>query len=154
MPQPLTSLLKKGCKWGWSEACTKAFKEAKLRLTSSPVLVHYNPDLPMHMAADASAYGVGAVISHVYPNDDEKPIAFSSRTLSQAEWNYFVTDPVPGRVQLGTNWEALGLIYGIQKFHQYLYGRKFTLVTDHKPITTIFGPKRGIPALAVARLQR
>ena len=45
------------------------------------------------------------------------------------------------------------MIYGVQKFPQYLYGRHFVLVTDHKPLTTILGPKRGIPPLAAARLQ-
>jgi len=50
--------------------------------------------------------------------------------------------------------EALSLIYGVQKFHQYLNGRKFVLVTDHKPLTTILGPKQGIPPLAAVRLQR
>ena len=45
-------------------------------------------------------------------------------------------------------------IFGIKKFHQYLYGRKFTLVTDHKPLTTILGPKKGIPVVAASRLQR
>ena len=44
------------------------------------------------------------------------------------------------------------MVYG--KFHQYLYGRKFVLVTDHKPLTTLLGPKKSIPTLAAARLQR
>ena len=55
---------------------------------SSQVLAHYNPKLPIKMAADASAYGVGAVISHIYPDGSERPIAFASRTLSKAEKNY------------------------------------------------------------------
>ena len=50
--------------------------------------------------------------------------------------------------------EALSLIYGVIHFHTYLYGRKFLLITDHKPLTTILGPKKGIPPLAAARLQR
>ena len=52
--------------------------------------------------------------------------------------------------------EALSIIFGVKKFHRYLhvYGRKITIITDHKPLTTILGPKKGIPSLAAARLQR
>ena len=50
--------------------------------------------------------------------------------------------------------EALSLIVGISKFHKYIYGRHFTLVTDHRPLTDLFGPKSGVPALAAGRLQR
>ena len=65
------------------------------------------------------------------------------RTLSNSEKNY---------AQLER--EALSLIYGVQKFHQYLYGRPFVLYTDHKPLTTILNSKKGIPPLSAARLQR
>jgi len=50
--------------------------------------------------------------------------------------------------------EALAIIFGIKKFHQYIYGRKFKLVTNHKPLTTILIPKTGLPALAAAQIQR
>ena len=99
--------------------------------------------MPIRLAADASAYGVGAVISHVFPDGTERPVAFASRTLTATERNY-------AQIQK----EALSLIYAVQKFHQYLYGRSFVLVTDHKPLTTILGHKAGIPSLAAARLQR
>ena len=82
--------------------------------------------------------GIGVVISHIFPNGDERPIAYASRTLSNSEKNY---------AQLER--ETLSLIYGVQKFHQYLYGRPFVLYTDHKPLT-----KKGIPPLSPARLQR
>ena len=65
---PLNQLLQKGHHWKWSRQCAKAFQQAKDQLTSSRVLAHYNPDLPIKLAADASAYGVGAVIAHVYPD--------------------------------------------------------------------------------------
>ena len=65
-----------------------AFKEAKERLVSSQVLVHYDSNLPIVLAGDASAYRVGAVISHVTPDGCEHPIAFASRTLSSTEQNY------------------------------------------------------------------
>ena len=48
--------------------------------------------------------------------------------------------------------EALSLAFGVKKFHQYHYGHKFTLITDHKPLLAILGPKKGIPPLAAARL--
>ena len=109
---------------------------------SATVLAHYNPDLPVHLAGDASAYGVGAVISHVFPSGEERPIAFASQTLSSSEKNYSQLEK-----------EALSLIFGLRKFQQCLYGRKFTLVTDHQPLT-IFNNKKGIPTLAAACLQR
>ena len=105
--------------------------------------MHYQNNLPLRLDTDASQYGVGAVISHVFPNGEEKPIAFASRTLNKSERNY---------AQIET--ETLSIIFGIKKFHQYLYGRKFLLVTDHKPLVTLLGPKSGIPTLAAARLQR
>ena len=141
--QPLNSLLKAGHKWAWTKECAQAFEAAKKLLASAPVLAHYDPSLPMKMAGDASAYGIGAVISHVFPDGQERPIAFASRTLTATERNYSQIEK-----------EALSLVYGIRKFHQYLYGRRFVLVTDHKPLTTVLGPKNGIPPLAAARLQR
>ena len=137
------NLLKDGAEWVWTEECSRAFKEAKQLLTSAPVLAHYNPALPIKMAGDASAYGIGAVISHVYSDGNERPISFASRTLSPSEQNYSQIEK-----------EALSLIYGIKKFHAYLYGRRFTLVTDHKPLITVLGPKSGIPPMAATRLQR
>jgi len=80
---PLNHLLRKDATWNWTTECAKAFQKAKKTLISSQVLAHYNPGLPIKMAADASAYGVGAVISHVLPNGSEHPIAFVSQTLSK-----------------------------------------------------------------------
>ena len=140
---PLNRLLGHNVKWKWTAECDRAFTLAKEKLVSSTVLAHYDTTLPIKLAADASAYGVGAVISHVYPDGTEKPVAFASRTLTSSERNYAQIEK-----------EALALIYGVKYFHQYLYGRRFTLITDHKPLMTILGPKTGVPSLAAARLQR
>ena len=118
--QPLTELLGKNVPWNWTDACKQACETVKQLLTSSSVLVHYQPERTVTLAVDASPYGVGA----------------SERNYSQLEK------------------EALAIIFGIKKFHQYLYGRKFVLLTDHKPLTVILGPKNGIPVLAASRLQR
>ena len=140
---PLNNLLKKHQKWKWTDACEKAFKWAKQALVSAKVLVHYDPNLPIRVAADASAYGIGAVLSHVLHDGTEHPIAYASRTLSASEKNYSQIEK-----------EALGLIFAVKKFHQYIYGRQFTLITDHKPLLAILGSKKGIPPLAAARMQR
>ena len=140
---PLHRLLRTQQQWNWSEDCQKAFMEVKQCLTQAPVLAHYDPRLPLVLAADASQYGLGAVISHRWPDGTERPIAYSSRTLNASERNYPQVEK-----------EALALVYGIKGFHQYVYGRRFELVTDHQPLTTIFGPKRGVPSLAAARMQR
>ena len=141
--RPLNRLLEKECKWVWSKACEMAFRKSKELMTSDMVLTHYNPDLPLRVACDASPYGLGAVLSHDMPDGTERPIAFASRSLTKAEKNYSQI-----------NKEALGLVWSVKKFHQYVFGRKFTLVTDHQPLTSIFNPNKGIPAMTATRLQR
>ena len=89
---PLNQLLEKDQKWMWSKECEQAFDETKSLITSEQVLVHYDPDLPIRVACDASAYGLGAVLSHKMPDGLEKPIAFASRTLNKAERNYSQID--------------------------------------------------------------
>ena len=96
--------------------------------------MHYDVKKPIQLDCDVSPYGVGAVISHVMPDGTERPVAFASRTLTKAE---------KGHAQLER--EALSLIFEVKKFHKYLYGREFTLLTDHCPLQTIFGKKTGVP---------
>ncbi|XP_056132701.1 uncharacterized protein K02A2.6-like, partial [Lampris incognitus] len=141
--QPLHQLLKKEVEWKWTPECAAAFKAAKEQLVKSSVVVHYDTQKPLRLACDASPYGIGAVMSHIMENGDEKPIAFASRTLTEAESKYSQIEK-----------EALAIIFGVTKFHKYLYGRKFSLITDHKPLLTILGPKSEIPTLAALRMQR
>ena len=81
---PLNRLLQASTEWKWDEQCDKAFKEAKEKLVSAPILAHYDPSKKLKLAADASQYGIGAVLSHVFANGCERPIAYASRTLSKA----------------------------------------------------------------------
>jgi hypothetical protein len=75
--------------------------------------------------------------------EPKKPIAYASNSLSDAKKNYSQLDK-----------EALVIVFGVKRFHQYIYGRLFTLITDHRPLLAILGPKIGIPPLAAARMQR
>ena len=140
--QPLNELLCKGKKWTWSAECEKAFEQGKQALVNSPALAHYDPTKPITLACDASPYGVGAVISHVESNGQERPVVIASRSLTKAE-----------EVMPKSKGRLLPIIFGVRKFHQY-HGRMFTLQIDHKPLMTILGPKTGIPTLAAARMQR
>ena len=139
---PLYKLLNKDCEWVWSEDCELAVKRANDELISPKVLMHYNPKLPLRLQTDASQYGLGAVLSHVTPEGSEKPFAFASRSLSKSESNYAHIEK-----------EGLSIIFGIKKFNQYLLGRQFVLVTDHKPLTSIFHPHKGTNSVTASRLQ-
>ena len=141
--QPLHQLLRTGQKWRWDQAHETAFKRVKKAMVSETVLAHFDPGKPLLLACDASPYGVGAVLSHVMEDGSERPIAFASRSLSTAEKNYAQIER-----------EALGIVFGVKKFNQYLEGHKFTLITDNQPLLAIFHPRKGIPATAAARLIR
>ena len=143
MLAPLHKLLQKGMQWEWTHDCQKAFEACKEGLTSDSLLVHYDLNRELRLACDASSYGLGAVLSHIMDDSQESPIAYASRTLSSSERNY---------AQIKR--EALSIVYGVKKFHQFLYGRKFTLVTDHQPLLVLLGPKPAIPTMAAARMQR
>ena len=140
---PLHQLLEQNSEWQWTEQCEQAFTEAKRMITSEQVLTHYDPVLPVGLACDASPTGIGAVLSHVMPNGSERPVPFASRSLTKTESKYAQIDK-----------EALSIVWGVKRFHIYLYGRWFTLITDHKPLTAIFHPEKGVPAMTAARLQR
>jgi hypothetical protein len=142
---PLYNLQCQSVDWLWSKECEQAFEFAKKAVASAQVLTHYDPTLPLVLTVDASPYGLGAALSHKMKDGREKPIAFASRSLGAAEKNYAQVEK-----------EGLAIIFGVKKFHMYLFGRKdkFTLVTDHQPLVKIFGPKTNIPTLAAARMQR
>ncbi|GFR29767.1 hypothetical protein TNCT_40401 [Trichonephila clavata] len=138
---PLNNLTKKNVRFLWSKDCQVAFEQIKKEICSPKVLVHYDPSLPLTLASDTSPVGIGCVLSHVYPDGSERPIAFASRTLSGSEKKYSQIDK-----------EALSIVWAVKKFYLYLKGRRFTLITDHKPLVAIFGSKRGLPVLAATRL--
>ena len=106
-------------------------------------LVHFDPEKPVVLGTDAYPYDIGAVISHVMPHGSEEPIAFASKTLSKAE-----------RSNVQVEKEGLSIVYGIRKFNQYLIGRHFTILTDHKPLLTIFRPDKSLPVMSLQCLQR
>ena len=140
---PLYVLLQTDTPWRWTPTEQEAFNRSKELLTSSTVVVHFNPELPIILACDASAYGVGAVLAHKMPDGSERPVGFASRTLSKAEKGYSQIEK-----------EGLSCVFGVTKFHAYLMGRHFTLITDHKPLLGLLNENKPIPSHASARIQR
>ena len=141
--EPLHRLLKKEMKWQWGEEQVQAFKATKEMLVRAPILIHFDPSKPIVVHADASPYGIGAVLSHVTEENEERVVSFASRTLGVAERNY-------GHIEK----EGLAIVFAAKKFHHYLFGHQFTIYTDHKPLLGLFGETKGIPERAAARIAR
>ena len=140
---PLYERLKKGKQWQWGASEEQAFQQSKKLLTSESVLVHFDPKKELVLACDASAVGVGAVLAHKYLDGSEKPIGFVSRTLTETEQKYSQIEK-----------EGLACVFGVKRFHAYLHGHPFQLITDHQPLVTLFSEKKAISPQASARIQR
>uniref|UniRef100_A0A2A4K615 RNA-directed DNA polymerase n=1 Tax=Heliothis virescens TaxID=7102 RepID=A0A2A4K615_HELVI len=133
--QILRNLLKKDSVWSWDENHNKCLKSLIDEITKSPVLAHYNPNIPLVLSVDSSKSALGAVILQ-----NNKPIAYSSKTLTTTQSRYAQIEK-----------ELLAIQFGCEKFHQYVYGHRVTVHTDHKPLVYLFDkPLHDVPA----RLQR
>ena len=139
---PLYRLLQKRIPWKWGPGVAFIFRQSKRLLMSTNVSVHYNAGLKL-MTVDVSAVNVGVVLSHIMKDGSEKPIYFASRTLWRTERNYAQIEQ-----------ERLAVIFGVSKFHKYVYGREFSLITDHKPLLGLFKEDRTISPTGSARVQR
>ncbi|KFD64029.1 hypothetical protein M514_23739 [Trichuris suis] len=141
--EPLHRLLDKTAKWKWTNVHEESFQAVKKLLTSDSVLAPFDSSLSTTLTCDASPYGVGAVLSQTKPNGQEVAVSFASRTLTTTERNYAQIDK-----------EALAVVTGVKKFHHFLYGRRFTLITDHKPLLGIFTTDKPTPEILSPRMLR
>lgn len=121
---PLTKLTKKDVKFTWETEQQEAFDNLKEKLTTNPVLCHYNQDLPIELRTDACGYGLGAILLHVFPDKVKRPICYASRMLKKAECNYPISEQ-----------EGLAIIWAVKKFKVFLHGVHFKIVTDHIALT-------------------
>lgn len=128
--KPIRDLLSKNNLWTWDNAQEQAFIEVKQELCSSPVLALYDPNKETIVSADASSYGIGAVITQVQENGVRRPVACASRALTPTEQRYAQIEK-----------EALALTWACDRFHDYILGLKFRLETDHKPLIPLLGSK-------------
>ena len=122
--EPLRQLLKKDQTWMW-DSPQQAFEKINEKLSSTDTLIHYDPNLPTIVAADACQKGLGAVLQ-VNKNGIRRPVCYASRSLTGAETRYAVIEK-----------EALAVTWACEKFSEYILGLKFTLETDHKPLVPL-----------------
>ncbi|GFU45198.1 transposon Tf2-6 polyprotein [Trichonephila clavipes] len=129
LAEPLQSLLKSGVEFHWGPEEVEAFNSLKKALTSDPVLGMYDKRASTEIHTDASGYGIGAVLVQIQ-NNVEKVIAYASRTLTKAEKNYSTTER-----------ECLAIVWATNKFRLYIFGKHFTVVTDHHSLCWLINLK-------------
>ena len=123
--QPLRELLSKKNSWGWTTSQEEAFIATKQELLKPTTLILYDPNAPTKVSADASSFGLGAVLLQHNAND-WKPVAFASRSMTEVERRY---------AQIKK--EVLAATWACEKFTNYILGAKFTIKTDHKPLVPL-----------------
>lgn len=124
----LTQLTKKNIDFQWTEKQDLVFNKLKMLLTTAPILRYPNFARPFIIHTDASGYGIGSVLAQVQFDKEsnsevEVVLGYASKHLSAAEMKWPIIEK-----------EAFAIIHAVKFFHPYLYGRKFKVVTDHRPL--------------------
>ena len=133
---PLTNLTRAHVEFKWTPECQQAFETLKQKLVQAPVLVRADFDKEFIITTDASNTHVGGVLSQVQDDGSSAAIGYFSRKLKGAETRYGTTDK-----------EAMGVILTCRHFQHYLWNRRFTVVTDHQPLVSIFKKKTKSPRM-------
>ena len=119
----LRKLLKKNVQWNWNEEKENEFRKLKECITNLPCLAHYNGEKENIVTTDACGTGLGVALWQKQENGNIKPVAFASRYLNDAEKKYSI-----GELEL------LAVVWGLERFRFYLYGKKVNLFSDHQAL--------------------
>ena len=137
--EPLRYILRTGNSFVWSDLCQKSFDTIKELISKSPKLSIFDPELDIVVRTDASSVGLGACLNQI-KNGKEVTVTCISRSLSAAERKYSVGER-----------EALACVWACEKWHVYLWGHKFKLVTDHKALVTLLSKGSDRQSMRIAR---
>ena len=127
----LRQLLKKDTEWIWTEEHTKAFENLKQKITEIPCLAHYNSDYPNVITTDASTKGLGATLWQEQTDGKLKPIGSASRFVTDTEKNNAINEL-----------ELLAVVWGLEHFRLYVYGKPIKLRTDHQALEPLIRRNR------------
>lgn len=119
--EPLRKLLEKDQAWIWAEGQEESFQKLKSLISQAPVLAYYDVNKPVIISVDASGTGVGGVVLQ-----DGHPIAYASKAFTSCQKNYAQIEK-----------ELAAVVFGCQRFHQYVFGKDFVVESDHKPLQSI-----------------
>lgn len=125
----LRRLTKKGVSFNLGLEQKKVFQELKAKLSSPTTLGYFDKDAPTQVVEDGSPVGRGAVFTQTQ-KDGQRVIGSASHSLSETERRYSQTER-----------EALALVWACEKFYTHVYGISLELITDHKHLEVIHGPK-------------
>ena len=129
LSQPLRELLSHKRAWTWGPAQESAFTSIKAELVQPTTLALYSLTAPTKISADASSYGLEAVLLQHQPSCDSwAPVAFASRSLTDTEKRYSQIEK-----------EALALVWACERFSSYVIGKSILLETDHKTLVPLLG---------------
>ena len=138
---PLRELTKKDVTFEWTPLHQSSFEEIKRMLTSDAIMSYFDPQKETDLTTDASPVGLSAILSQRTPGrNDRKVVVYASRSLSDVERRYSQTEK-----------EALAIVWAIERLHLYLYGKRFTLFTDCKPVQLIFSNPKSKPPARIER---
>lgn len=138
LTEPLRRLTKKNQPFNFGPEQKRAFKSLQEALANAKTLGYYDPKAKTQIITDASPVGIAGILVQV-KEDGPRVISYASRSLSDVEQRYSQTEK-----------EALAIVWACEKFHPYVYGLEFELLTDHKPLQTIYGP-RSKPSARIER---
>jgi len=134
---PLTRLTRKDVRFVWGPDQRDAFIKLKDLLITAPVLAKPDFEKIFELHTDASQVAIGACLMQTDDQNELHPIAYFSRKLRGAETRYSATDL-----------EALAVVESVRHFDAYLYGRRFTVLTDHRPLTYVFSRRTKSPRMS------
>ncbi|GJW46540.1 reverse transcriptase domain-containing protein [Tanacetum coccineum] len=142
--RPMTQLLLKDAKFDFSKECKKAFNILKKKLTTTPIIISPDWNIPFELMCDASDFTVGAVLGQCI-DGKFKPIYYASKTLNNAQEHYTTTEK-----------ELLAVVFAFDKFRPYLILSKTVVYIDHYALKYLFNKQDAKPRLIrwVLLLQR